>query len=60
MTVVVSRLPAVLRIRIDQCLVAGAVIVANVQIGDSVGSDHFATINDLSIGDQTSRVTPEH
>jgi len=45
-----SRLPAVLRIRIDQCLVAGAVNVADVRIGESVGSDHFATINDLLIG----------
>jgi endonuclease/exonuclease/phosphatase (EEP) superfamily protein YafD len=43
-------LPAVLRIRIDQCLAAGAVSVADVRVGDSVGSDHFATINDLRIG----------
>lgn len=55
-----SRMPAVLRIRIDQCLAAGAVNVADVQVGESVGSDHFATINDLSIGDQSSRVTREH
>ena len=46
-----SGLPALLRIRIDQCLVAGAVSVAGVHIGESVGSDHFATINDLLIGD---------
>ncbi len=45
-----SRLPAVLRIRIDQCLVTGAVSVGDVRVGESVGSDHFATINDLSIG----------
>ncbi len=45
-----SGLPAVLRIRIDQCLVAGAASVADVRIGESVGSDHFATINDLLIG----------
>ncbi len=45
-----SSLPAMLRIRIDQCLVAGAVSVADVRIGESVGSDHFATINDLLIG----------
>ena len=45
-----SGLPAVLRIRIDQCLVAGAVGIADVRIGASVGSDHFATINDLLIG----------
>ncbi|HET9472285.1 MAG TPA: endonuclease/exonuclease/phosphatase family protein [Steroidobacteraceae bacterium] len=45
-----SGLPAVLRIRIDQCLVAGAVSVADVRVGESVGSDHFATINDLLIG----------
>jgi endonuclease/exonuclease/phosphatase (EEP) superfamily protein YafD len=45
-----SGLPAVLRIRIDQCLVAGAVSVADVRVGESVGSDHFATVNDLLIG----------
>jgi endonuclease/exonuclease/phosphatase (EEP) superfamily protein YafD len=45
-----SGLPAVLRIRIDQCLLTGAVSVADVRVGDSVGSDHFATINDLLIG----------
>lgn len=45
-----SGLPAVLRIRIDQCLVAGAVSVADVRVGASLGSDHFATINDLLIG----------
>ena len=45
-----SRLPALLRIRIDQCLVAGAVSVADVRVGGSVGSDHLATINDLLIG----------
>ncbi|HTU67776.1 MAG TPA: endonuclease/exonuclease/phosphatase family protein [Steroidobacteraceae bacterium] len=45
-----SDLPAPLRIRIDQCLVAGAVGVADVRVGDSVASDHFATINDLMIG----------
>jgi endonuclease/exonuclease/phosphatase (EEP) superfamily protein YafD len=44
------RLPAVLRIRIDQCLVVGAVEVAGVRVGASVGSDHFATVNDLRIG----------
>jgi len=44
-----SGLPAVLRIRIDQCLVAGAVSVADVRVGESVGSDHFATISDLLI-----------
>jgi endonuclease/exonuclease/phosphatase (EEP) superfamily protein YafD len=45
-----SDLPAVLRIRIDQCLVAGAVSVADVRVGESVGSDHFATVNDLLVG----------
>jgi endonuclease/exonuclease/phosphatase (EEP) superfamily protein YafD len=45
-----SSLPAALRIRIDQCLVAGAVTVAAVRVGESVGSDHFATINDLLVG----------
>jgi endonuclease/exonuclease/phosphatase (EEP) superfamily protein YafD len=44
-----SDLPAVLRIRIDQCLVAGAVSVADVRVGASAGSDHFATVNDLLI-----------
>jgi endonuclease/exonuclease/phosphatase (EEP) superfamily protein YafD len=46
-----SSLPAVLRIRIDQCLIAGAVTVADVRVGESVGSDHFATFNDLLIGE---------
>jgi endonuclease/exonuclease/phosphatase (EEP) superfamily protein YafD len=45
-----SGLPAVLRIRIDQCLMAGAVSVADVRVGDSERSDHLATINDLLIG----------
>jgi endonuclease/exonuclease/phosphatase (EEP) superfamily protein YafD len=45
-----SVLPAVLRIRIDQCVVAGAMSVADVRVGESVRSDHFATINDLLIG----------
>jgi endonuclease/exonuclease/phosphatase (EEP) superfamily protein YafD len=45
-----SGLPAVLRIRIDQCLIAGAVSVANVRVGKGEGSDHLATINDLLIG----------
>ena len=44
-----ARLPAPLRIRIDQCLTSGAVSAAGVRVGDSVGSDHFATINDLLI-----------
>jgi endonuclease/exonuclease/phosphatase (EEP) superfamily protein YafD len=45
-----ASLPAVLRIRIDQCLAAGAVSVTGVHVGDSVGSDHFATIHEFSIG----------
>jgi len=45
-----SGLPAVLRIRIDQCLTAGAVGVTAVNVGASVGSDHVATIDDLLIG----------
>jgi len=45
-----SGLPAPLRIRIDQCLVAGTVSVAGVGVGESVGSDHFSTINDLLVG----------
>ena len=43
-------LPAPLRIRIDQCLLGGAVSVADVRVGASMGSDHFATINDLQVG----------
>lgn len=45
-----SSLPAPLRIRIDQCLAAGAVSVADVSVGESVTSDHYATINDLLVG----------
>jgi endonuclease/exonuclease/phosphatase (EEP) superfamily protein YafD len=45
-----SGLPALLRIRIDQCLAAGAVGVVDVRVGESVGSDHLATVNDLVIG----------
>jgi endonuclease/exonuclease/phosphatase (EEP) superfamily protein YafD len=45
-----SGLPAALRIRIDQCLTAGAVTVSGVQVGESLGSDHFVTINDLLVG----------
>lgn len=44
-----SGLPAVLRIRIDHCLVAGAIGIEGVRVGESQGSDHFATINDLAI-----------
>ena len=44
-----SGLPSALRIRIDQCLASGAVGIADVRVGESAGSDHFATINDLSI-----------
>jgi endonuclease/exonuclease/phosphatase (EEP) superfamily protein YafD len=43
-------LPAALRIRIDQCLVAGAAGIVDIRVGASIGSDHFATINDVSIG----------
>jgi endonuclease/exonuclease/phosphatase (EEP) superfamily protein YafD len=45
-----SILPAALRIRIDQCLTAGAAGIVDIQVGRSIGSDHLATINDLSIG----------
>ena len=45
-----SSFPALLRIRIDQCLVAGAVSIAGTRVGESVGSDHLATISDLRIG----------
>jgi endonuclease/exonuclease/phosphatase (EEP) superfamily protein YafD len=44
-----SGLPSALRIRIDQCVANAAMGVANVLVGRSAGSDHFATINDLSI-----------
>jgi endonuclease/exonuclease/phosphatase (EEP) superfamily protein YafD len=58
-----SGLPSALRIRIDQCLASGAMGVADVHVGESAGSDHFATINDLSINDlsvadATQRKTP--
>lgn len=42
-------LPAPLRIRIDQCLVAGSIGVSDVRIGHSVGSDHFAIISDFGV-----------
>ena len=45
-----ASLPALVRIRIDQCLTAGAVSVAGVRVGASLGSDHFATINDVLVG----------
>jgi len=44
-----SSLPSLLRIRIDHCLAAGQVGVTDVRVGESVGSDHFATITDLSL-----------
>jgi endonuclease/exonuclease/phosphatase (EEP) superfamily protein YafD len=43
-------LPSALRIRIDHCLAGGAVAVADVRVGEALGSDHFATINDLLLG----------
>jgi endonuclease/exonuclease/phosphatase (EEP) superfamily protein YafD len=46
----VSDLPATLRIRIDHCLIAGAAAVTDVRVGKSMGSDHFATIDDPLIG----------
>jgi endonuclease/exonuclease/phosphatase (EEP) superfamily protein YafD len=45
-----SGLPAILRIRIDHCVAAGALGIADVRTGKSMGSDHFATINDLLVG----------
>jgi hypothetical protein len=45
----------VLRIRIDQCIVSGAVGIADVRVGQSAGSDHFATINDLSVAHATQK-----
>ena len=50
-----SGLPSVLRIRIDQCLASGAMSVAGVSVGKSAGSDHFATINDLSVENAAQR-----
>ncbi len=52
-----------LRIRIDHCLAAGAIDVVGVRVGESLGSDHFVTINDLAISDSsvahaTQRKTP--
>lgn len=44
-----ASLPSVLRIRIDQCLASGTLEIAAVRVGESVGSDHFATINDLVV-----------
>lgn len=44
-----ASLPKMLRIRIDQCLAAGAVSIAGVRVGGSAGSDHFVTINDLRV-----------
>ncbi len=43
-------LPKPLRIRIDQCIAGGPLDVDDVRVGESVGSDHFATINDLLLG----------
>jgi endonuclease/exonuclease/phosphatase (EEP) superfamily protein YafD len=45
-------LPAMLGIRIDHCLASGAVGVEGLRVGERLGSDHFATINDLSVGSQ--------
>jgi endonuclease/exonuclease/phosphatase (EEP) superfamily protein YafD len=45
-----ATLPAVLRIRIDHCLASARVGVNDVRVGEGAGSDHLATINDLSIG----------
>jgi len=44
-----SGLFAPLRIRIDQCLASPAVAVSDLRVGESVGSDHFATINDFAL-----------
>lgn len=53
-----SGLPALLRIRIDQCLASTAVSVAGVRVGESVGSDHLATINDLLVDGAMQGKTP--
>jgi endonuclease/exonuclease/phosphatase (EEP) superfamily protein YafD len=42
-----AALPSWLRIRIDQCLASDAVAVNSIFVGQAVGSDHLATINDL-------------
>jgi endonuclease/exonuclease/phosphatase (EEP) superfamily protein YafD len=56
-----SSLPAVLRIRIDQCVASGTMGVAEVRVGEAVGSDHFATINVLSVPvPRDSRPTTEN
>lgn len=44
-----SGLPAPLRIRIDHCLVSAAVSVSSVRVGANVGSDHLATIDDITV-----------
>lgn len=44
-----SALPALLRIRIDHCLASAGVSVQGLRVGGSAGSDHLATINDLSV-----------
>lgn len=44
-----ATLPALLRIRIDHCLVNDAVWVRELRVGASAGSDHFAMVNDLAI-----------
>jgi len=51
-------LPAMLRIRIDQCLASDAIRVERVRVGASLGSDHFATINEFSVADATGRKKP--
>ena len=53
-----ASLPAPLRIRIDQCLAGQGVGVLKVAVGGSEGSDHLATINDLSVAAPMQRKTP--
>jgi endonuclease/exonuclease/phosphatase (EEP) superfamily protein YafD len=47
-----------LRIRIDQCLAAPGVSVADVRVGGGAGSDHLATINDLLVAKDAQKETP--
>jgi len=51
-------LPSLLRIRIDHCLANAAVSVVDVRVGGSAGSDHLATVNDLSVARATHRKMP--
>lgn len=49
-----AALPAWLRIRIDHCLASASVAVTGARVGEAAGSDHLATINDLSVASTPS------